>query len=189
MPDSSSYRTFNICNTGIRNTSQLGDRSFAAENVSGKSLGGSTWPSHAITTSGTTYARYSSSIDSIALPLLITLRSQTLRYATTLQFYTATTLQHKPTQRHTPPIPHRMRILQLDTPPQHLLSLLNLPALLIRPRKRKPRLRVVPPSTQLRQRRKQSVGAVARSEAAQFGWREVVLGGGDVRHKMVFLWR
>lgn len=82
-----------------------------------------------------------------------------------------------------------MRILQLNTPPQHLLSLLDLPTLLIRPRKREPRLRVIPPSAQLRQRREQAIGAVARGEAAQLRRREVVLGGGDVRHEMVFLWR
>src|SRR5690349_17914600 len=117
------------------------------------------------------------------------LLSSILGRYTTPQSCNATTLQHKPSQRHTPPIPYRMRVLQLDTPPQHLLSLLNLPALLIRPRKRKPRLRVVPPGAQLGQRRKQAVAAIARGKAAQLRRREIVLGGGDVRHEVVFLRR
>ena len=50
-----------------------------------------------------------------------------------------------------PPPPDTPSILQLHNPPQTFLRLLHLPALLVRPGKRKPRLAVVPSRSALGQ--------------------------------------
>ena len=55
-----------------------------------------------------------------------------------------TSLQNIPPTSQIPPTPNRPHLLQLNNPPQQPLRPLNLTPQLVRPRQRKPRLRIIP---------------------------------------------
>lgn len=75
--------------------------------------------------------------------------------------------KHIATRINNLPLSNRHRILQLHSPPQRLLRLLNLLTFLIRPRKHKPRLGRIPTASQPCKRREKTIRTVSRSDAVQ----------------------
>lgn len=65
------------------------------------------------------------------------------------------------------PSPDPPRFLKLHTPPQRLLRLPLHLRILIRPRKPKPRLTIIPPPTKLRQAIQQAVRAITRRQSVE----------------------
>ena len=76
-----------------------------------------------------------------------------------------------------PPANHPT-LLQLHNPPKRLLRLPDLPTKLVRPRKRQPSLRIIPPDSQSRETGQKHVRALASSEAVEFRRRGRFAGGG-----------
>jgi hypothetical protein len=88
--------------------------------------------------------------------------------------------KRQPPNSNLPQPPNHPTLLQLNNPPKRLLSLPNLPPKLMRPRKRQPSLRIVPPDSQPRETREEHVSALASGEAVELGGRGGFAGcGGD----------
>ena len=100
-----------------------------------------------------------------------------------MHYYLSLSKDFLPSKRQTPrsnlrPPPNHSALLQLDHPPKRLLRLSNLTAQLMRPRKRQPSLRVIPPDSQPRQTGQEHVRALASGEAVEFRRRRGFAGGG-----------